>query len=153
MKSDQKQFKTCRVKRKRISMMDTFRVKLGLTAGVKGEPHRLPCSLPLTHWLMRSATPTFKPSASCCFSNEKIWNDNLKINKNIPERYQGSNLRWGDRGDVLVPGFSALKQALFGRDGFGGCCQVRQWRSARSIFLWGDLRETSNVQKTTATKD
>lgn len=59
----------------------------------------------------------------------------MTINKNIPERYQGSNLRRGDGGDVLVPGFSALKQALFGRDGFGGCCQVRQRRSARSIFL------------------
>lgn len=39
----------------------------GRTAGLKGELQRLPCSPPLTHWLMRSATPTFKPSASCFF--------------------------------------------------------------------------------------
>lgn len=46
-KSDQKQFKTGRVKKNDVST--TFRVKLGLTAGWKGELHRLPCSLPLTH--------------------------------------------------------------------------------------------------------
>lgn len=50
--------KTCWIKSR------TFRVKMGLTVGLKGELHRLPFSLPLTHWLMRSATPTFKPSAS-----------------------------------------------------------------------------------------
>lgn len=41
-----------------------FSVRLRHTAGLKGELHLLPSSLPLTHWLMRSATPTFKPSAS-----------------------------------------------------------------------------------------
>lgn len=41
----------------------------GLTAGLKGELHRLPSSLPVTHWLMSLATPTFKPSVSWDQSN------------------------------------------------------------------------------------
>lgn len=40
-----------------------------LTVGLKGELHRLPSSLPVTHWLMSLATPTFKPSVSWERSN------------------------------------------------------------------------------------
>lgn len=58
--------------------------KKQLTAGLKGELQRLPCSPPLTHWLMRSATPTFRPSASCFFSNNKIKNENDVTTKISP---------------------------------------------------------------------
>jgi len=34
------------------------------TAGLEGELHLLPSSPPLTHWLIRLATPTLTPSAS-----------------------------------------------------------------------------------------
>lgn len=47
----------------------------GLTAGLKGELHRLPSSLPVTHWLMSLATPTFKPSVSCDQSNRVLFNE------------------------------------------------------------------------------
>lgn len=47
-------------------------VVCSLTAGLQDELHLLPPSLPPTHWLMRLATPTFKPSASCAGEEKKI---------------------------------------------------------------------------------